>query len=78
MSACPQDNVFLWIGGSNLGGGYVWMPTGQPVIYRAFLPGQPDNPTTERCFEYRQGGWNDRDCGAVQAVICESVQDCRL
>lgn len=47
-------------------------PTGEPLVYSNWAPGEPNNRDTENCVEiYPDGTWNDKACGDRCLVICE-------
>ncbi|NIG59686.1 pulmonary surfactant-associated protein D [Pontoporia blainvillei] len=48
-------------------------PTGEPLVYSNWAPGEPNNDRgAENCVEiYPNGKWNDKPCGERCLVICE-------
>ncbi|KAJ8940559.1 hypothetical protein NQ318_012958 [Aromia moschata] len=53
---------------------WVWLSTGNPIIYTNWLPKQPDNTRNDKCLELRYGNnlmWNDVTCTTSNLVICE-------
>ncbi|XP_034236316.1 C-type lectin mannose-binding isoform-like [Thrips palmi] len=72
---------YFWIGASDLAqqGKYVWMSTGEPVVYSNWLAGEPnhltENGEVEHCvhlWEQSHGfTWNDKICSTLFNFICE-------
>ncbi|XP_055976809.1 pulmonary surfactant-associated protein D [Sorex fumeus] len=48
-------------------------PTGEPLAYANWAPGEPNNNgQAENCVEiFGNGKWNDKSCGEKRLVICE-------
>lgn len=51
-------------------------PTGEPLVYANWAPGEPNNnggsSGAENCVEiFPNGKWNDKACGELRLVICE-------
>ncbi|XP_072396187.1 C-type lectin mosGCTL-7-like isoform X2 [Diabrotica undecimpunctata] len=67
-------------------GQWVWLSTGQNMIYMNWYPGQPSGQnshnTSEHCVEARHWAnpsgftWNDINCLSELYFICESITDC--
>ncbi|KAJ8940568.1 hypothetical protein NQ318_012967 [Aromia moschata] len=75
----------FWTSGTNLGdlNQWVWLSTGENVVYTNWYPTEPSNlvkdNVTENCIEIRHFGefrWNDLSCRWDAYFICESVDDC--
>ncbi|XP_072396192.1 C-type lectin mosGCTL-7-like [Diabrotica undecimpunctata] len=77
-----------WTSASNqVGDGqWVWLSTGQDMLYTNWYPGEPSGKnsknTSEHCVEARHWAqpsgftWNDIDCLSELYFICESITDC--
>ncbi|XP_048195112.1 pulmonary surfactant-associated protein D [Perognathus longimembris pacificus] len=48
-------------------------PTGEPLVYSNWAPGEPNNNGgSENCVEiFTNGQWNDKTCGEERLVVCE-------
>ncbi|CAH1099003.1 unnamed protein product [Psylliodes chrysocephalus] len=77
----------FWTSASNHGGDgeWVWLSTGQNIVYTNWYPGEPSGISrennTENCIEARHFGshgftWNDLPCHLKAYFICESNSDC--
>ncbi|XP_076272642.1 C-type lectin mosGCTL-1-like isoform X1 [Rhynchophorus ferrugineus] len=73
----------FWLSGTRWGADgvdFVWLNTGQPLVYRKFAPHQPDNAGgKEPCVEilYQNDGsyaWNDIKCDAQLRFICKGFK----
>jgi hypothetical protein len=72
----------VWMGASDraLEGEFRWV-TGEPMLFTAWAPGEPNNgapsTTPENCAillnddATRPGTWDDRACGSTRAYLCE-------
>ncbi|XP_037931482.1 C-type lectin 37Da-like [Teleopsis dalmanni] len=70
---------WFWLSGNDLGneGDYVWLGTGQPMTYRKWYEGQPDNTAElEHCIHIwginGEYGLNDAKCSEKELYICEA------
>ncbi|XP_018578512.1 macrophage mannose receptor 1-like [Anoplophora glabripennis] len=68
----------LWTSGSILlnGHDWIWMSTMELVKFTKWKPGEPNNRLAEKCLEFLSDDnitflFNDRDCSAKVAFICE-------
>lgn len=70
LAIAQNKNVFL--GMTNTNGKFIY-PTGQPLVYSNWAPGEPNNDNgAERCVElYTNGKWNDKKCSENRLVVCE-------
>jgi hypothetical protein len=69
-----QTYVEFWLGGSDreVEGRFTWID-GQPLGFRGFAVGEPDDPdgTFDCLLVGRDRGWHDRECGGAEAYVCE-------
>lgn len=70
LAIAQNKNVFL--GTTNTNGKFTY-PTGQPLVYSNWAPGEPnDDRGAEKCVElYTNGKWNDKKCSENRLVVCE-------
>ncbi|MBV72000.1 MAG: hypothetical protein CMH52_11780 [Myxococcales bacterium] len=63
-----------WIGLNDIDteGRYLWHDM-NPVQYRSWREGMPDNSGEEDCVELQAGGWNDLSCDAPRPFICRDI-----
>jgi spore coat protein H len=62
-----------WLGLTDLAveGTFAWV-TGEPFVYSGFRPGEPNDwGGNEDCGHFAWDGWNDLDCLAGSAYVCE-------
>jgi cysteine-rich repeat protein len=66
----------FWIGYNDIAseGSFGWS-SGAPAAFASWNSGEPNNSSDEDCAEFRLGGnnWNDLNCGAAKAFICETL-----
>jgi len=64
----------VWIRGTDAAseGTWVWSPSGTPLSYTNWNPGEPNNVDNEDCLEVLSyGKWNDLSCTATRKYVCE-------
>ena len=65
----------FWIGYNDIAseGTFGWS-SGAPAAFASWNSGEPNDSSNEDCTEFRLGGnnWNDLNCGAAKAFICET------
>jgi len=74
----------FWIGAINSidNTGFYWLSTGEPVVYNAFITGQPDFLGSEHCLSWyivtanTTFGWNNYNCDAELNYVCQSLVRC--
>jgi len=65
----------VWIGGTDAAseGTWEWSPSGTPLMYTKWDPGEPNNMGNEDCVEvHANGGWNDISCALHRKYVCET------
>lgn len=70
LAIARNKNVLLGMTKRN---GKFTYPTGQPLVYSPWAPGEPnDDRGGEQCVElYTNGKWNDMKCSEKRLVVCE-------
>lgn len=65
----------LWLSGSDVAqeGRFIWASNGKPLVYKNFMPQQPDNAGgVEDCIMFGiNGKWNDDNCEGKKLFVCE-------
>ncbi|XP_016048320.2 pulmonary surfactant-associated protein D isoform X2 [Erinaceus europaeus] len=64
--------AFLSMTDNKMEGKFIY-PTGEPLVYSNWAPGEPNNNGNgENCVEiFTNGKWNDKSCGERRLVICQ-------
>ena len=72
LVAAQNKAAFLSMTDSQTEGKFTY-PTGEPLVYSNWAPGEPNNSGGEEdCVEiFDNGKWNDKSCGERRLVICE-------
>ena len=65
MESVNGDNVFQWVDGTEVAGGF-----------SAWFPGEPNYPGEENCgYLYlrgsRKGKWNNNPCELTKGLVCQ-------
>lgn len=77
-----EKESHFWTSGTSLlpDSKWVWLSTGESVVFHNWLPSQPDNAgNNEKCLEvifnpdkYTNLIWNDNNCVEQMYTICET------
>jgi len=71
FDGATMDNVWVGLNDLDVEGTFEWID-GSPVSYTEWITGEPnDTSMLEDCTELRPTGWNDRNCTALLAYLCE-------
>ncbi len=72
VSSRATTNLWIGAGDAAVEGTFTWV-TGDPFVYSAFAPGEPnDSPPGEDCVEIRgDTTWNDESCASPRGHVCE-------
>jgi len=71
FDGATMDHVWVGLNDIAVEGTFEWIG-GEPVSYTEWIAGEPnDTNMLEDCTEVRPTGWNDRNCDALLAYLCE-------